>query len=63
VEVNELDQAVAMPRLVDLSHTITEGLLTYPGLPAPHIFEHLDREAADGDRVGRGEATDAWRLR
>jgi arylformamidase len=36
-----------MPRLVDLSHTITEGLLTYPGLPAPHIFDHLDREAAE----------------
>ena len=32
---------------VDLSHTITEGLSTYPGLPAPHIFDHLDREAAE----------------
>ena len=31
---------------VDLSHSVTEGLQTYPGLPAPHIFEHLDREAA-----------------
>jgi kynurenine formamidase len=34
-------------RLVDLSHVITEGLSTYPGLPAPHIFEHLDRAAAE----------------
>jgi arylformamidase len=34
-------------RLIDLSHTITEGLSTYPGLPAPHIFDHLDREAAE----------------
>jgi kynurenine formamidase len=33
--------------LVDLSHVITEGLDTYPGLPAPHIFEHLDRTAAE----------------
>jgi kynurenine formamidase len=34
------------PRFIDLSHSVTEGLQTYPGLPAPHIFEHLDREAA-----------------
>ncbi len=34
-------------KLVDLSHVITEGLATYPGLPAPHIFEHLDRTAAE----------------
>ena len=40
------DSTAASPRLIDLSHTITEGLLTYPGLPAPHIFEHLDRQAA-----------------
>jgi kynurenine formamidase len=33
--------------LVDLSHSITEGLSTYPGLPVPHIFEHLDRAAAE----------------
>src|SRR3954467_13828942 len=35
-----------MPRLVDLSHVVTDGLLTYPGLPAPIVFEHLSREAA-----------------
>jgi arylformamidase len=34
-------------RFVDLSHPITEGLSTYPGLPGPHIFDHLDREAAE----------------
>ncbi|MEY2582158.1 MAG: hypothetical protein QOE09_2007 [Ilumatobacteraceae bacterium] len=34
-------------RFVDLSHTVTEGLQTYPGLPAPHIFAHLDRDAAE----------------
>jgi kynurenine formamidase len=34
-------------RLVDLSHRITEGLATYPGLPTPHIFDHLDRTAAE----------------
>ncbi|HZX56306.1 MAG TPA: cyclase family protein [Ilumatobacteraceae bacterium] len=36
-----------MARFVDLSHSIAEGLSTYPGLPAPHIFDHLDRAAAE----------------
>ncbi len=31
-------------RLVDLSHTISHGLVTYPGLPAPVIGEHLTFE-------------------
>jgi arylformamidase len=33
-------------RLVDLSHTIRDGLITYPGLPAPIITPHLTREAS-----------------
>ena len=33
-----------VPRLVDLSHTIRAGLVTYPGLPAPRISPHLSRE-------------------
>ncbi|MFL0176013.1 cyclase family protein [Mycobacterium sp. SMC-18] len=32
--------------LVDLSHTIRAGLVTYPGLPAPSISDHLTREAS-----------------
>jgi kynurenine formamidase len=35
-----------MPHFVDLSHVITDGLSTYPGLPEPTVFEHLSREAA-----------------
>ncbi|RZU66480.1 kynurenine formamidase [Microterricola gilva] len=31
-------------RLVDLSHPIRAGLVTYPGLPAPVITPHLTRE-------------------
>src|SRR4029079_14589223 len=31
-------------RIVDLSHVIREGLVTYPGLPAPSITSHLTRE-------------------
>ena len=34
-------------RLVDLSHVITDGMLTYPGLPTPTIGDHLAREAAE----------------
>ena len=32
-----------MPRLVDLSHPIEDGMITYPGLPGPVITEHLSR--------------------
>ena len=31
-------------RLVDLSHPITDGMITYPGLPGPRIGVHLSRE-------------------
>ena len=33
--------------LIDLSHRITDGMVTYPGLPAPVIGTHLSREAAE----------------
>jgi kynurenine formamidase len=33
-------------RLVDLSHEIADGLVTYPGLPAPVIRDFLSREAS-----------------
>ncbi len=32
---------------IDLSHNITNGMVTYPGLPAPVITSHLTREAAE----------------
>ncbi len=32
--------------LVDLSHTIAHGLVTYKGLPAPIICDYLSREAS-----------------
>jgi kynurenine formamidase len=35
-----------MARHVDLSHDITSGMETYPGLPTPVIGDHLTREAA-----------------
>ena len=35
-------------RLLDLSHTVTHGLVTYPGLPAPSITDHLSFEGSHG---------------
>jgi arylformamidase len=32
--------------LFDLSHPIYDGLVTYPGLPAPVFEDHLTREAS-----------------
>jgi arylformamidase len=32
------------PKLVDLSHTVENGLVTYKGLPAPIICDYLSRE-------------------
>lgn len=33
--------------IIDLSHTITHGMETYPGLPVPDVGTHLSREAAE----------------
>jgi arylformamidase len=33
-----------MKRLIDLSHTIEQGMITYKGLPAPIICDYLSRE-------------------
>ena len=40
----ETGAAESPRRVVDLSHVIHEGLITYPGLPAPTITPHLTRE-------------------
>ena len=31
-------------RLIDLSHVITEGMVTYKGLPGPHICDFITRQ-------------------
>lgn len=36
-----------MARLIDLSHEIEDGMITYPGLPAPKIRDWLSREASN----------------
>jgi len=35
-----------VPQIIDLSHPIADGTVTYPGLPAPAITDHLSREAS-----------------
>jgi arylformamidase len=36
-------------RLVELSHPITAGMTTYPGLPGPEITPHLTRAASEAN--------------
>lgn len=40
------DQRAGATRLVDLSHPISAGMVTLPGLPGPEITPHLTREAS-----------------
>jgi kynurenine formamidase len=37
-----------MSRLIDLSHIIEDGMITYKGLPGPVIRDHLSRDASRG---------------
>jgi kynurenine formamidase len=37
-----------MSRLVDVSHTVEHGLVTYRGLPAPVLCDYLSREQSRG---------------
>ena len=37
-----------MPRVIDLSHPIEHGMITYPGLPGPVVSDFLGREASRG---------------
>ncbi len=40
----EIDSAEMGRRVIDLSQTIFDGVVTYPGLPAPTITSYLSRE-------------------
>jgi arylformamidase len=37
---------------IDLSHVIEDGMVTYQGLPAPKIQDHLSREESKSHYVG-----------
>ncbi len=36
-----------MAHLIDLSHEISAGMTTYPGLPGPELCDHLSRDQAE----------------
>jgi len=42
----------ATPRLIDLSHVITDGMVTYKGLPGPQICDFLSREESAANYDG-----------
>jgi len=42
-------------QLIDLSHEIEDGMVTYPGLPAPVISDHLSREDSRARYGGAAE--------
>ena len=42
------DRAANTTRLIDLSHTVEDGMITYKGLPAPIICDYLSREESRG---------------
>ena len=44
-----------MKSFIDVSHTIENGLITYPGLPAPVICDFLSREASRKSYAGGTE--------
>src|SRR6476469_1476659 len=49
-------------RIIDVSHTIEDGMITYHGLPGPRICDYLSREAsreryAEGTEFQIGEIT------
>jgi kynurenine formamidase len=48
-------------RIVDLSHVITEGMVTYKGLPGPHICDFISREKSAANYDG-GETFQIGRI-
>lgn len=44
--LNEAQRTLSMPRLVEVSHVIEPGMVTYPGLPAPEMEIIVDHESS-----------------
>ena len=51
----------AAQRIVDLSHVITDAMVTYKGLPGPHICDFLSREQSAANYDG-GETFQIGRI-
>ena len=43
------ETVISSQKLIDLSHVIFDGLITYKGLPAPIICDYLSREKSRGN--------------
>jgi arylformamidase len=43
---SRVSKSSATARLIDVSHTVEDGMITYKGLPAPVICDYLSREAS-----------------
>jgi arylformamidase len=43
------------PQIIDVSHTLEHGMITYQGLPAPIICDYLSREASRQHYAGGAE--------
>jgi kynurenine formamidase len=50
-----------MSKLIDVSHEIEAGMITYPGLPAPVVSDHLSREASR-DKYAEGTTFQIGRI-
>ena len=50
-----------MATIVDLSHPVENGMITYTGLPGPKITDHLSREASR-DHYARGTTFQIGRI-
>jgi arylformamidase len=48
-------RGMSVENLIDLSHTVEHGMITYKGLPAPIICDYLSREAS---RAGYAPGTE-----
>ena len=48
-------------RIIDLSHVITDGMVTYKGLPGPHICDFVSREQSAANYDG-GETFQIGRI-
>ena len=46
VSLNPADGPQVSRGLIDVSHTVEDGMITYRGLPGPVISDHLSREAS-----------------
>lgn len=60
-EATSVAASIAARRVVDLSHPIRDGQVTYPGLPATSVTDHLSHAVSRG-RYGEGVSFQIGRI-